>query len=135
MSNIETVQKLYAASGSGDIPTILGLLAEDVEWEYDAPDSDVPWLKPRRGRADVAHFFEALGLLQLERFEPKHFVESGTLVLVLVDEAAIVKRTGVRIVDVDQVHLWHFDTQGRVVRFRQRLDTHAHWTAFHGAPL
>jgi uncharacterized protein len=135
MSNVETVQTIYAASSSGDIQTILSLLRDDIEWEYDAPESDVPWLKPRRGRADVAQFFEALTLLDLNMFTPKHFVADGALVLVLVDEDVLVKATGKRIVDVDQVHLWHFDASGLVARFRQRLDTHAHWTAFHAAPL
>lgn len=54
MGNNETVQEIYAAFGRGDVPTMLGHLADDVEWE-DWPESwspyaaDVPWLRRLRG--------------------------------------------------------------------------------------
>jgi hypothetical protein len=32
------------------------------------------------------------------------------------------------------VHIWHFDAQGRVARFRHRLDTHQHWEARRNPP-
>ena len=32
MSPIETVQKMYAAFGKGEVPAILACLADDVEW-------------------------------------------------------------------------------------------------------
>jgi uncharacterized protein len=135
MSNIETVKELYARSATGDIASILRCLSRDIEWDDVEPSTDVPWLQPRRGHDAVARFFEALGLLELHVFAPKHFVESGDLVVVLVDEDVTVKATGKRVIDQDQVHLWYFDTRGQVVRFRQRLDTHAHWMAFHGNTL
>ena len=48
MSNIPTVQDIYAAFGRGDVPAILAQLAEDVDWEYGMADAGVPWLQPRR---------------------------------------------------------------------------------------
>jgi hypothetical protein len=36
-------------------------------------------------------------------------------------------------VEEDEVHIWHFDEQGRVVRFRHRLDTLLHKEALEGA--
>ena len=49
MSNIQTVQSIYAAFGKGDTPTILSHLTKTIEWEYGMSDAGVPWLQPRRG--------------------------------------------------------------------------------------
>lgn len=130
MSNIETVQKLYAAFGRGDIASILELVSPDVAWDNAGDHHDIPWLAPRRGRAEVARFFESVAELEVHHFEPKTFLSSGDLVIVLVDEDVTVKRTGKRLRELDQVHLWTFDAAGRIVRHRQRLDTYQHWRAY-----
>jgi ketosteroid isomerase-like protein len=129
VSNIQTVQAIYAAFGQGDIPTILGHLGENVEWEYGTLDAGVPWLQPRRGLTEVPKFFESLGALDFQRFQPKTFLESGNVVVALIDFAVVVKANGRSIVEEDEVHIWHFDNQGRVIRFCHRLDTHKHWLA------
>ena len=129
MSNAETVQKMYAAFGAGDIPTILGHLAEDVEWEYGMADAGVPWLQALRGRAAVPQFFAALGALEFQKFQPKTFLESGNVVVALIDVAIAVKATGRVIVEEDEVHIWHFDDRGLVVRFAHKIDTYQHWLA------
>lgn len=129
MGNIETVQAIYAAFGRGDIPAILGLLGENVEWEYGTLDAGVPWLKPRRGLAQVPEFFESLGALDFQKFQPKTLLESGNVVVALVDLVVVIKANGRSIVEEDEVHIWRFDDQGRVIRFCHRLDTHKHWLA------
>lgn len=133
MSNIQTVQTIYAAFGKGDVPTILGHLNEDVEWEYGMSDAGLPWLQPRRGRAEVPKFFESLGVLDFQKFHPKTFLESGNVVVVLIDFACVVKATGRKILEEDEVHIWHFDTEGKVIKFRHKLDTHQHWLALRDA--
>lgn len=132
MSNTKQVQEMYAAFGRGDLPAILSKLAERVEWEYGVNSTDVPWLQPRRGRAEVAKFFEALGAFAISKFQPKTFLESGKIVVVLIDFEATVKETGRKIVEEDEVHIWHFDDQGQVIRFRHRADTHQQWMALKG---
>jgi ketosteroid isomerase-like protein len=132
MNNVERVQQLYAAFGRGDIPAILAMLSDNVEWEYGVNSTDVPWLQPRRGRADVGKFFEALAAVEITKFVPKHFLGDGDLVVALIDVDARVKATGRQALEEDEVHLWFFDGQGRVRRFRHRADTHQHWQAFHG---
>jgi len=129
VSNIETVQAVYAAFGQGDIPTILSYLGEDIEWEYGTLDAGVPWLKPRRGVAEVPKFFESLGALEFQKFQAKTLLESGNIVVALIDLAVVVKANGRSIVEEDEVHIWHFDDEGRVVRFCHRFDTHKHWLA------
>jgi ketosteroid isomerase-like protein len=106
-------------------------LADDVEWEYGVNSTDVPWLQPRRGRADVGKFFESLAAMEISKFVPNHVLSQGDLVVALVDLDAKVKATGQRVVEEDEVHIWYFDDRGRVRRFRHRADTHQHWTALH----
>lgn len=132
MSNLGTVQKLYAAFGQGDIPTILEHLAEDIDWDYAIRATEVPWLQPRHGRDQVPKFFEALGAVEFQKFEPKTFFENEDFVVVLLDVEMTVKATGQRIAEEDEVHIWHFNSQGLVDRFAHKLDTHQTWLAYRG---
>lgn len=133
MSNLTAVHEIYAAFSRGDVPAILDRLADSVEWEYGAGASEVPWLQTRRGRAGAAGFFSSLSALEIEKFEPKAFLEGPGLVVVLLDLEAKVKATGRRIVEEDEVHIWYFDEASRVTRFRHRADTQQHLAAFRGA--
>ncbi len=69
----------------------------------------------------------------ITRLEPTAFLESGPTVVVLFQLEATVKATGRRVVEEDEVHIWHFDAAGKASRFRHRVDTHLHHLAFHGA--
>ena len=132
MANTEVVQEIYAAFGRGDVAAILDKLDESVEWEYGGATAGVPWLQPRRGKAGAAEFFASLGELDIQKFVPKALLESNGLVVALVDVEATVKATGRRFVEEDEVHLWHFDEAGRVIRFRHRVDTHQQVEAWRG---
>jgi ketosteroid isomerase-like protein len=132
MTNTETVQKIYAAFGRGDLPAILEHLAESVEWEYGGSPDDVPWLLPRRGREGAAQFFGSLAALEFQRFETKTLLEGSGMVVALIDIEATVKANGRRIRETDEVHIFHFDGAGRVVKFRHRVDTAQHRAAFRG---
>lgn len=132
MTHTETVQDIYKAFGRGDVETILGHLAEDVEWEYGVTSTDVPWLLPRRGKAEVAGFFQSLAAVEIHSFQPKVILEAGSVVVALIDLEATVRRTGTRVVEEDEAHIWHFNTAGKVRRFRHRVDTHQHWVAYAG---
>jgi ketosteroid isomerase-like protein len=133
MSNIETVRQMYVAFARKDIALILSRLSETVEWQYGGNSTDAPWQELRRGRAEVPKYFEALGLLEIRRLEPKTFLESGLVVTVLIDAELVVKANGNRIVEEDAVHIWRFDEQGQVVRFRNRADTLLHQRAYKGS--
>lgn len=132
MTRKETVQQIYAAFGRGDVPAILEHLAPDVEWEYDASPTEVPWLQPRKGRAGAAEFFASLESLEFHRFEPKAILEEGSTVVALVDVEATVRKTGLRVQEIDEVHIWHFGDDGLVTRFRHRADTLKHLRAWQG---
>jgi ketosteroid isomerase-like protein len=126
-----TVEAIYAAFGRGDIRTILDALRDDVEWEHDAVDHGIPWLTPRQGKIRVGGFFEALRALDIRRFEPKRMLADGDMVVAIIHLEATVRATGRSFSDLE-LHLWTFDAQGKVARFRHVVDTHQHWVAARG---
>jgi uncharacterized protein len=69
VSNLGTVQGIYESFGKGDVPAILDVLADDVEWEAwennSAVNAGVPWMVPRHGKADAVHFFETAGQMEI----------------------------------------------------------------------
>jgi ketosteroid isomerase-like protein len=70
MDKVETIKQIYEAFGKGDIPTIIDKLDEDVAWDTQSNVPGVPWLGPRRGKANIPGFFESLAPLQFTHFEP-----------------------------------------------------------------
>jgi uncharacterized protein len=133
MSNVRTIQEIYAAFGRGDVPAILSRLSESVEWEYGPTSTNVPWLQRRRGRDGVAAFFASLAEFEIHRFAPKEFLEGDRVVVVLLDIDFTVRKTGKRIVEEDEIHVWRFDPEGRIVRHRHGVDTHLHQLSWDGA--
>lgn len=129
MTQRETIQEIYQAFGRGDVPAIIERLAEDVEWEHDATDYGIPWLKPGRGRQHVLSFFGVVGTqLTITRFEVKNLLEGGEQVVALIGIDAKVNATGKSYSDLE-LHLWTFGAKGKISRFRHVADTHQHWLA------
>jgi ketosteroid isomerase-like protein len=132
VSNTNTVQEIYGAFGAGDVPRILGKLADSVEWDSDAIANVSPFLVARRGMDDVGQFFAALAAADFTKFEPTALLESGNTVVALIDVDFTVKATGKSVSQLDEVHIWRFGPDGKVVNFRHRVDTHAQHLAFAG---
>lgn len=130
MSNTETVNQIYAAFGRGDIPAILNQLTEDVLWEYCLQVPDVPWLQPRKGRTEVPKFFESLGIVEFHKFIPKMLFENGDVVIALIDVEFTVRSANRRVTEEDEVHIWHFNKNGKVRKFGHKVDSYQHWAAF-----
>jgi uncharacterized protein len=131
MSNVQTVQEIYAAFGRGDVDVILECLAPDIAWEawadHSAQNADVPWLVARDDRQGVAEFFALISEWETRRFEILDFMASDNQVVV---EVATEWRlpSGAELVD-EELHLWTFDESGVVVRFRHYVDTAKHLAA------
>jgi uncharacterized protein len=58
--NVALIKKMYAASSSGDVQTILDSITDDVEWVNYGP-STIPYSGSWRGRSQVGEFFQAMG--------------------------------------------------------------------------
>ncbi|BCB73788.1 nuclear transport factor 2 family protein [Phytohabitans flavus] len=58
-----TVEEFLQRLGDGDPDRIAALFGEPVDWRLDWPDEGhpaVPWIRPRRSRADVSDHFRTL---------------------------------------------------------------------------
>lgn len=132
--NAATVAEIYAAFGRGDVEPILGALADDVRWEEwrdnTAQRAGVPYLRPRRGREEVAGFFAELASWTVLDFSVLDVIGTGRQVVAEI-RAAFALPNGGRFAD-EELHLWTFDDAGRVVRFRHYLDTAKHVAAAGG---
>jgi uncharacterized protein len=126
--NTRLVQQAYGYFLSGDIPTLLGLLSEDVEWLIPGPES-VPVTGNWLGREQVARFFQTLSdVLEARQFEPREFVAQDEKVVALGHYAWLAKSTG-REWESDFVHV--FTVRGETVtRFQEFTDTAAQADAF-----
>jgi uncharacterized protein len=106
-TNTRVVQQTYEALGRGDIPALLALLTDDVEWVYQGPDL-IPFAGTRRGQKEVGEFFSLLAdTLTFEQFVPREFVEQGDTVVVIGDERSRFNTTG-HVVEQEWVHVYTF---------------------------
>lgn len=136
MNTLEVVQQIYAAFGRGDVAGIMEHIAENVEWDTEQVGAvaEVPWLKPRRGRTEVQGFFTDLATeVDIQKFEPRGFFASPDgRVVAMFSMAGVVRRTGKRVEDTADTHVWTFDERGRVVSMRHLVDSWQHVTAWRG---
>jgi len=61
VGTVETVQRIYEAFGAGDVPAILELLADDVEWEQWEDNRAVASVVRLRHYVDTAKHIAAFG--------------------------------------------------------------------------
>jgi ketosteroid isomerase-like protein len=132
LSNVETVQAIYDAFGRGDVPAILDMLADDVQWDQEAPSHGIPIYEPGTGKEHVRRFFEMLEELEFLRFEPTNFLTGENQVAVTINLGIKVKATG-KTAEALEIHLWTFGEDGKVTRFFHCIDRHALWLAY-GSP-
>lgn len=130
MSNVDTVKAMYEAFGRGDVPAILDHLADDVSWDADYDSPAAPWLEPRRGKANIPAFFEALAPLTFTKFEPHTFAAHGDKVIAVIRIEAESK--GKHYVIPNEGHLWTFRSDGKVTSYQHMTDTALHWRMANG---
>ena len=127
-TNAGVVQETYEAVGRSDIPALLDLLTEDVEWTFQGPSS-IPFAGTRRGREGVAEFFSLVGEnIEFQDFEPREFIAQGDTVVVLGFERSLVKHTR-RTFEQEWAHVYTL-RDGKVAKFLSIEDTAAHVVAF-----
>lgn len=133
--NLKTVSAIYEAFGRGDIPTILDFLADDVAWESWADNSaqkaDVPWLKAQTGKEGALKFFKIVAGFKIRDFRVLSLMAGENQVAAEVLMDTEIPATGGSFRD-EEIHLWNFDENGKVVRFRHYIDTAKHIAAAGG---
>ncbi len=121
------IQQNYEAVGRGDIPAVLDLMTDDMEWALQGP-SVIPFAGTRHGREGVAEFFSLLGeTLEFLQFEPREFVAQGDTVVVLGYERSLIKPTG-RTFEQEWAHVYTL-RDGKIAKGRFFEDTAAYVAA------
>lgn len=119
---IQVVQELYAAFARADMPAILNLLDEEVDWHFVGRPQDIPFAGQRQGHAQMIDFFVTIAeTCNVLEFGPHEVIALGDHVLVLGHEQVQVKATG-RIFETDWAHFFTV-RDGKIVRLREFYDT------------
>ena len=119
------VDRAYEAFGRGDVPAILNLIADEVDWEF-VGSASLPYGGRRRNKKEVADFFAAVQRADdIHAFEPREFIEAGEHVTVLGWERSTAKDTG-KDFDSEWVHVFTV-RDGKVTRWRGLFNTAARY--------
>jgi ketosteroid isomerase-like protein len=126
---IESVQRLYAAYGQGDIDGVLAELADDVDWAAEAAGTGVPWWGNYRGRDEVPRFFKEIGgNIEVTEFAIVGLTSNDTDVVATVHWTFTVSATG-RSASMYMQHWFRF-ADGKITFFRGSEDTAQSLAAF-----
>ncbi len=132
-TNVKTVQHLYQAFGHEDIPSLLSLLSDNVEWFVAGPREIIPFAGKRQGRAEVAQFYSIVAeSVDVLTFEPHELIAQGDKVIALGHERARAKATQ-GIYETDWAHIWTIRS-GKIERLYEFFDTAAIASAFGRPP-
>jgi uncharacterized protein len=124
-SPLGVVKQTYAAFNRGDIPAILNLIADQVDWQEVCPAS-LPYSGRRRDRAEVAKFFsDEAQVEEVKAFEPREFIVAGDNVTVLGYIEGYARDTKQEFRS-EWVHLFTVQ-DGKITRWRGFLDTAARY--------
>src|SRR5882724_9216399 len=94
--SVALVKELYAAFVSGDLPAILNLLAEDVDWLTPGP-SEIPFAGQRFGHQQVIEFFKVCAetvSVENQRPEIEEIIAQDDKVVVVGHERGQFRATG-----------------------------------------
>ncbi|MFN8216784.1 MAG: nuclear transport factor 2 family protein [Solirubrobacterales bacterium] len=118
--NVDLVKSAYAAFAEGDVPTVLGIFADDIEW-HEAEGMPYGGVH-RGGEAVVQNVFGPISQ-DVDGFAvtPEEFMASGDKVAAVVRYTGTGRATG-KPLDLPVVHVWDIQ-DGKAARFRQFVDT------------
>ena len=123
MSNMDVVNKIYAAFAAGNIPAVLELFDPAIEW-FSAENSPLADRSPYRGLNQVVEgVFTRIGLefpglvIQVDEL-----LDAGDKIVMLGRYHGVRKATG-RGFHAQVVHVWTI-IGGKATKFQQYLDTY-----------
>jgi len=116
-SDIATIRGAYQAFGRGDIPGVMSMLADSVDWQ--SPDV-LPHGGAFRGHDGVGSFFQGIGAKWEElHVEPTEFLDAGGEVIVLGRATGTLRGAGAA--EYGFAHVFTF-ADGAVTGFREYVD-------------
>ncbi len=124
------INLVVEAFGTGNIPAILEQLSNEVRWEDWADNfaqkAGVPWAAKQHGKAGVMEFFKTIGSsFNIKGFHVLSIMAGENQVAVEFTMEVEIPSTGGYFLD-EEMHLWTFDPDGKVIRLRHYLDTAKH---------
>lgn len=117
---LDAVHGVYDAFAKGDIPTVLGFLAPDIEW---TEAEGFPYGGTYKGpNAVLEGVFMRLGT-EWDGYSavPDEFIDAGDTVVVLGKYSGKYKATG-KSFQANFAHVWNV-REGKAFKFRQYTDT------------
>jgi uncharacterized protein len=122
---LEITKQGYAAFGRRDIPALLKLVADEVDWQEAVPAS-VPYSGLRRDPAQVGEFFAAVDQAEdITVFDVRQYIEADEYVTVLGYLEATVRDTKQRF-QSEWVHVLKVQ-HGKITRWRGFYNTAARY--------
>ena len=122
--NIQIIDSLYNAFSTGDMPTVLGLMHPEIEWneaESNSLADGNPYIGPdailEGVFARLVAIHEHFGLQDV-----KVHGMNDNMVLATLRYDAKVKATG-KSYNAQAAHLWTLDDEGKITAFQQYVDT------------
>ncbi|MGH3545958.1 MAG: nuclear transport factor 2 family protein [Mycobacteriales bacterium] len=108
MSTRAAVEELLRRIGEGDAERIADAYAEEVDWQLNWPadehGTDIPWIRHRSTRADVADHFRSIAA----NHDPEHGKVHIDCILVDGIDAVVMGTIANRIKRTDKSYLAHF---------------------------
>lgn len=118
--SVDVVRGVYEAFGRGDVPAVLGAMADDIEW-HEA--EGMPYGGVYHGGEAVAQNVFGPITQDIPDFavKPEQFIASGDSVAAVVRYTGTGKATGKQL-NLPVVHVWDV-RNGKIAQFRQFIDT------------
>ena len=128
-TNVEIVQNCFSAFQRGDVPAILTMCDDNVEWIEAGDPKSIPFAGRGNGKSSAAEFFRIVGeTSEMLNFTPRQYVANGERVVALGSWDLRARATG-KVVHSD----WVVDftvRNGKVTRWQAYYDTAATQAAF-----
>jgi ketosteroid isomerase-like protein len=120
-TDVETLERGYAALNRGDLSVVLGMLDPDIEWHEPAPS---PEGGTHRGRGSFERFLRGwLESFEGFRVEPERVVERGDQLVSVVRQTGTGRSSGLH-VETRLAHVWTV-ADGKAVRWEAVADPEA----------
>lgn len=128
-TGVQVVQDLYMAFGRGDLPAILAVLDEEVDWFFNGRSTDILYAGHYYGHEQMMGFFATVATTcNVLAFGPHEILACGEHVVSMGSERVQVKATGC-VFETEWLHLFTI-RGGKIVRLREYYDTAAMAKAF-----
>jgi len=121
-ANVDVIRAAYEAFGRGDVPAIVNLVSEDVDWRFTGPKRLA--YTGRFKKTEVANWFADVAAADdIQAFEPREFIAGGDHVTVLGWESCTARPSG-KVFETEWVHVFTVK-HGKITRFWGMYDTEA----------